>query len=1035
MAIGEKTACGNYTVALVICLFWPVLICRPASGDEPPPPSLEGDVLPLLRARCAKCHGPAKQEARLDLSQARGLAAGGENGPAIQERTPLESLLWKRIAADEMPPDDPLAAGERAVLRRWLAAGAAGLPNIPSDADSSGHWAFHPLRRPAALAAGDTDWAPTAIDRHLLAKLAKQGLSFSPPTDRHALVRRLSFDLLGLPPTPAEVDAFVSDTRADAYERLVERCLASPHYGERWGKWWLDAAGYADSNGYFSADSDRPLAYRYRDYVVRSFNADKPFDQFLREQLAGDELAGYRPGNELLPEQVDLLVATHFLRNPQDGTGESDGNPAELRADRYSVLEGAEQMLGSALFGLTLQCARCHDHKFEPITQRDYYSLQAILAAAFDPDRWVKPHERQINTASAAELAAWQTRVAEIDKAISARRRELAEWARANRPPGRVVFADHFDAPEQLAANWGSTAPGDDAPGGSPPVQLSPTGAPAATSRDGALAIVEAGGQGNRWLSTLARFDWAPAEPGAAIQVTFDLLADRLSADGPPAARIGYYLALHDYDDSSTRPGGNLLIDGNPAGGAEAHLDYPGADARAIGKIGAAAYQPGHNYGVRITNSGNGRCLVEHLVDGLPEGQTISLENADLPPGGFGFEFCCGRSFLIDNVVIETEVAPSSSPAVEQYLAQYKQKRREVDAAVEELNRRRPEKPGPAAVVLDLSPTPLDWFLLTRGNYGQRGETVAPGVPAVLAESANDFAVAATGGGSGRRLALARWLTRPDSRAAALLARVTVNRIWQQHFGAGICSTPDNLGYSGSPPSHPELLEDLAWRFVEGGWSVKQLQRAIVLSAAYRQASLPRDDGLRADPANRLLWRFPLRRLDAESVRDAALAIAGQLDATLGGRYVPTHRTADGEVVVDERQPGATRRSLYLQQRRTQTLTWLEVFDAPSIVVNCTRRGEATIPLQSLSALNSEFAAERAKGLAARLAGLSSAEAVQRAFMLVAGRPPRDDERAAAERFLALQPAAYADRPDAARQAAIDFCQMMLAGNAFLYVE
>lgn len=710
------------------------------------PPSFERDVLPLLRTRCVKCHGPAKREAKLDLSQARGLAVGGESGAPVDEQMPLASLLWKRVEADEMPPDEPLSETDRALLKQWLDAGAIGLPRTKADHEQSDHWAFRSLRRPAVEVAANADHARTTVDRFLLAELAKHGLTLSAEADRHALARRLSFDLLGLPPAPDEMDVFVADARPDAYERLVERYLASPHYGERWGKWWLDAAGYADSNGYFNADTDRPLAYRYRDYVVRSFNADKPFDQFLREQLAGDELAGYRPGEEIRPEQVDLLVATHFLRNPQDGTGESDGNPDELLADRYSVLEGAEQMIGSALFGLTFQCARCHDHKFEPVTQRDYYSLQAILAAAFDPDCWIKPNDRQINTASAAE-------------------------------------------------------------------------------------------------------------------------------------------------------------------------------------------------------------------------------------------------------------------------------------------------PGPAAVVLDVSPAPPDWFLLARGNYAQRGEKVAPGVPAVFAEPSNEYAVAATGASSGRRLALAHWLTRPGSRVAALLARVTVNRVWQQHFGTGICATSDNLGYSGSPPSHPDLLDELAWQFVDSGWSIKRLHREIVLSSAYRQASLPRENGLRVDPANRLLWRFPLRRLDAESVRDAALVIAGQLDTALGGRYVPTHRNADGEVIVDEHQSGATRRSLYIQQRRTQTLSWLEVFDAPSLVVNCTRRNEATIPLQSLSALNSEFAAERAKGFARRLQGLTSAEIVDRAFQLVVGRPPRDDERSAAERFLASQPAAYAAQPDAAHQALIDFCQMLLASNAFLYLE
>ncbi|HVX14208.1 MAG TPA: PSD1 and planctomycete cytochrome C domain-containing protein [Pirellulales bacterium] len=1017
--------------AWIVCV---ALTWQPAFCAEPAPPSFDTDVLPLLRARCVKCHGPAKREGELDLSQAHGVAAGGENGLAVDRISPLTSRLWQRIEADEMPPDEPLSDAERQILRRWLAAGANGVPLIAADSGQSDHWAFRRLARPPARAENRTYQAATAIDGFLLAELATNGLSYSPAADRYTLIRRLSFDLTGLPPTIEEIEAFVNDAQPDAYERLVERYLASPHYGERWGKWWLDAAGYADSNGYFNADSDRPLAYRYRDYVVASFNADKPFDQFLREQLAGDELAGYRPGGEIRPEQVELLVATHFLRNAQDGTGESDGNPDEVRADRYSVLEGTEQMIGSALLGLTLQCARCHDHKFEPVTQTDYYSLQAILAAAFDPEHWLKPNEREVNTATPAQVAAWEAREHEIDREIATQREAFAGWLRQNRPRGRVLFEDHFDAPDELTRHWSNSAPGDDGPGGTPAVQIASTQAPAAKPESGTLAIVESGAAGNRWLSTAAAFDWAPADRGATIQVTFDLVADQWSGS-PPAARIGYYIGLHDYNDSSQRAGGNLLIDGNPAGGADVHVDYPGADARSVGHIGSTGCRPGHNYGVRITNAGDGRYKLEQLVDGVAEEPAVMLDGGDLTPGGFGFEFCCGRSFVVDNVVIESAPAGDPSEKATEFREAQHQRRQALDSAVAELNRRRTEKPGRTAVVLDITPTSPDWFLLVRGNYGQRGQPVAAGIPAVLSETTNPYVAATVGASSGRRLAFARWLTEPGTRAASLLARVTVNRIWQQHFGAGICSTPDNLGYSGSPPSHPELLDYLASELVEGGWSVKRLHRAIMLSAAYRQASLPRDDGLRIDPGNRLLWRFGLRRLDAESVRDAALAIAGQLERSMGGPYVPTQRRGDGEVVVDENQPAGKRRSLYLQQRRTQTLSLLEVFDAPSIVVNCTRRNQATIPLQSLSALNSEFAVNRAHEFAMRLAEAPAGELIRRAFLLVAGRPPRDDELAAAESFLASQPSAYAGRPDAARLALVDFCQALLAGNAFLYVE
>jgi hypothetical protein len=734
------------------------LALLPMAKADGAPPTLDGDILPLLKARCVKCHGPIKHEARLILSSAGSLAAGGESGLAIDRAAPMESLLWQRIESNEMPPDDPLNSQERALLRQWLAAGAIGLPSEAASAATIEHWAFQRIVSPRVPDVNASNGGLTAIDRFLQAAANARGLALSPEADRYTLIRRLSFDLTGLPPSPEDVEAFINDTQADAYERLVERYLASPHYGERWGRHWLDVAGYADSNGYFNADSDRPLAYRYRDYVVASINEDKPFDQFIREQLAGDELTSYHAGEAIGRDQLEALLATHFLRNSQDGTGESDGNADEVRADRYSVLEGTQQILGSALLGLTLQCARCHDHKFEPVTQADYYALQAILAPAFDPENWIKPNDRQAVMAPAA---------------------------------------------------------------------------------------------------------------GANSQ-------------NPPT-------------DSSEK----------------------------------------------------------------------------------------------------------------------------------------------AAVVFDRSPTPADWFLLVRGNYAQRGEKVAPGVPDVLEEPDNQYTIIAPPGvaGTGRRLALAHWLTQPNSRAAALLARVTVNRVWQRHFGTGICETPDNLGYSGAPPSHPELLEFLAGELMRRGWSLKTLHRTIIQSRTYRQSSQPRDDGLRLDPANRLLWRFPLRRLDAESARDAALAMAGELDSSLGGSYVPTDRNAQGEVIVDEAKPGSRRRSLYLQQRRTQMLSLLEVFDAPSIVTNCTRRSSATIPLQSLSSLNSSFALARARGLAERLSSGPPGEVVTRAFVLVAGRPPNAAEQAACERFLATQPDEYSNRPDAGRQALVDFCQMLLASNAFLYVE
>ncbi len=1017
-----------------------LLATSAALAREPRAISFDDDVLPLLKARCVKCHGPLKREGELNLAAARGIARGGQTGASIDHEQPTKSLLWQRIDANEMPPKEPLSLEERAILRRWLEAGAPGLPQTVDEPESADHWAFQHLSPHVPSEFAHPESARNAIDRFLLAKLEAKNLSFSPEADRPTLVRRVSFDLTGLPPSPDEIAQFVADSAPDAYERMVDRYLASPHYGERWGKHWLDAAGYADSNGYFNADTDRPLAYRYRDYVVASINRDKPFDRFLKEQLAGDELSGYRPGEEVKPEMVELLVATHFLRNAQDGTGESDGNPDEVLADRYSVLEGTEQILGSALFGLTFQCARCHDHKFEPVTQKEYYQLQAILRPAFNLDHWLKPNERHVFTASAADIADWESRMKGIEAEITERRQEFAAWARQHRPRGETLFEDHFDAPEKLTALWSNTAPGDDAPGGAPAVNVGASAAPGAVCDGGALNIIESGGAGNRWLSTAKSFDWTPDESGGWIQVTFDLVADKLPIGGEPAARIGYYIGLNDYNDNAERKG-NILFDGNPAGGAEIHIDYPGADSRAAAKLGSSPYKPGRNFGVRITNIGEGKFRLDHLIDLAPEEQSVTLAADDMADGGFGFEFCCGRSFVVDNVLVESGGPQIAGTEQANFEEQLQNRRKQLEQAIAAAKGKRSDKPGKVAWLTDVSPQPPDVFLLVRGNYSQPGEKVEPGVPAVLADPDNLYVAPAPPAGAattGRRLAFAEWLTRPNSRAAALLARVTVNRTWQQHFGVGLAASADNLGYSGAAPSHRELLDWLAASLVEQGWRMKTLHRQILLSAAYRQSSRPRDQALAVDPDNRLLWRFPLRRLDAESIRDAMLAASGELDLQLGGPYVPTQRTGEGEVVVDESLPGARRRSIYLQQRRTQVLSMLDVYDAPSIVTNCTRRSESAMPLQALSALNSAFAVARAKASCARLERETADELeprLNRAFLLAVGRSPDAAERETAERFLAAQRANYGERADAARQAWTDFCQMLLASNAFLYVE
>lgn len=1004
-------------------------------------PSYEREIAPLLKRQCVKCHGPAKREGKLDLSLGGAIIRGGKQGAVLVPHDIEASLLWQRVAADEMPPETPLSDTEKRLLKDWIVAGAPGLPSTKAVTDAASHWAFQAIQEPARPVVRNSAVCLNFVDFFIQAKLESNGLSLSTPADRYSVLRRVSFDLTGLPPTPAEISTFIADQAADAYPRMVERYLMSPQYGERLGKVWLDAAGYADSNGYFNADSDRPLAYRYRDWVVRVINRDMPYNQFVREQLAGDELTHFVPEQDATPETIEKLEATHYIRNGQDGSGESDGNPDEVRIDRYTALESSMQNISSSLLGLTIQCAKCHDHKFEPLTQRDYYAFQAVLGGVFAPDQWIKPNDRFVYASLPGEFAKWQARTKELDEQIERLQKELAGWVKEHRPHGEVVFADNFEGePSKLLEGWSNTAPGDVVAAGKVPVQINQASAPGSLIQAGRLQIIEGGTQGSSGISTKTVVDWTPEAEGGVVQFTFDLIADKVATDGAAAARIGYYIALKDYNDQSPQKGGNILIDGNPEGSTAVHVDYPGDDNCQAGSIGTSGYKPGHTYGVRITNQGRGKYLLQHLYDWQSEDKTITLTADDLPDGGCGFEYCCGRSFVVDNVVVETFTPQSSSDVLTKFLKEMETQQQPLEAARKERAGLGQNRPGKIAWATDVSATPPAIHLLQRGNHATPGPVADPAPFAVLNSDPKQFTIKPPREGAittGRRLAWANWVTQPGSRAAALLARVQVNRLWQHHFGTGLVATPENLGMSGSPPSHPELLEWLAFELIQSNWSTKHVERLILNSATYRQSSLTDEARLKSDPDIRLLSRFPVRRLDAEAIRDAMLAVSGDLDTHPGGPYVPTTRDGNGEVLVPTDQPGAHRRSIYLQQRRSQVLSLLQVFDAPSIVFNSTRRPRSTMPLQSLSLLNSEFMRIRAQHLADRLSRQHASEPdrLQGAVLLTSGRPPSTEELAALTEFLDTQVHEYEGTHDARLRAWVDLCQMLLAGNAFLYLE
>ena len=718
----------------------------------------------------------------------------------------------------------PIFTSERTVF--WLPVVMIGLlPMFAQGQNPKDHWAFQPLQDMSVPYVMPTSNLKTPIDRFIQKQLASQQLALSSPADRTTWLRRVSYDLRGLPPTPTEVRNFLEDSSPVAYEAVIDRLLASPNYGERWGKYWLDVVGYADSNGYFGADTNRPYAFHYRDYVIRSLNADKGYDQFIREQLAGDEWISYL-SKPSVSELRDLMVATHFLRNAPDGSSESDGNPDEVTIDRATALEGSLQIMMNALLGLTIQCARCHDHKFEPIGHEEYYRLQAIFYPAFPAfhnDAWVVPVKRMGSITGVNAWTLWKRQTADIDQRIDKLKEEK------KRAPDK---ADDLDKQIETI--------------------------------------------------NLKR----PDPPGTVAWVT-DVMV--------PAPEV-YRLESGNYQ-------------------SQAELVHPS--------------------GLSVLDIGN---------------PVLPVRPISLPP----LSAFAGRD---DGTPFSTGSKPRLS--------------------------------------------------------------------------------------TGRRLAFAQWITKPQTRASGLLARVIANRIWQFHFGTGLVSTPDNFGLSGSPASHPDLLEYLASYLVDRNWSMKALHQLILRSAVYQQASdvpltTSGSQASEVDPANRLLWKYPLRRLDAEAIRDGMLVVSGELDRRMYGPYTPTQRTATGNVIVPNDYAEMHRRSIYLQQRRTQVNTFLELFDAPSIISNCSERGNSTVPLQSLALLNSTFVLQQASAFARRLDRFrpdETRERIQHSFLILLGRLPTSIEQKAALTFIKKQQAIYHGSQNATAQTWSDYCQMLLATNAFLYIE
>jgi Protein of unknown function (DUF1553)/Protein of unknown function (DUF1549)/Concanavalin A-like lectin/glucanases superfamily/Planctomycete cytochrome C len=1017
-----------------------------AQNSSPRRIDFNRDIRPILSDKCWACHGPdaANKKIRLRLdSEAAALADLGGGRRAIAPRHPERSELVKRVSAADadmrMPPVSSgrsLGQDEIALLTEWIAQGAPWQT----------HWAFIPPQRPTAPGVKDRRWPRNAIDYFVLAPLEKEGLAPAPEADRETLVRRVSLDLTGLPPTPSEVDAFLRDRSPRAYENVVDRLLASPRYGERMAFKWLEAARYADTNGY-QIDGERD-AWRWRDWVIEAFNQNKPFDQFIIEQLAGD----------LLPNaSLDQRIATAFNRNHR--TNSEDGIVPEEYAVEY-VIDRVDT--ASTLFlGLTMGCARCHDHKFDPLTQREYYQLYAYFNSIPEDGRasnhgnsapWVAaPTSEQRR-----QLAKQEDEIARVERRLAAQLKGEAlprrRWERslAGRPGAQwapsdnLVFSNTLDQTGKVEAyevDADGSSRAESKPmelgfkGGAPQLVASPTGQGAAFNGElyydaGRIANFNYRDRVRDFKEKFAISAWFYSESeqgGAIVTKTADNAAEqennlpksrgyglylvngklhfnlvsvwaddsfRVETEAAPALRRWHHVVAL-FDGGEPHEKAQIYLDGEKQ---PLKLNHPRlfrnfADGAARLKIGAGGGErwlfKGRIDDVRIYNA---------LLD---ERQIATLACADsldriaaIPPS---------RRTTAQELKLQWAFLEQGAPAA---LQQTWRERAELLR-----QRTRLKASFPTVMVMQELPQPRPAFVLKRGAYDAPGEQVSRAVPAVLPPL--------PAGAPNNRLGLARWLTRPEH---PLTSRVTVNRFWQMLFGVGLVKTVEDFGAQGESPWVPELLDWLAVEFQRSGWDTKALLKTIVTSATYRQSSTVAPEILQRDPDNRLLARGPRTRLAAEVIRDQALFIAGLLVEKLGGESTRPYQPVGlwNDMVFKEIRyaqdhgENLYRRSLYTYWKRTIAPPEMVTFDAATRESCAVRETRTNTPLQALNLMNDVVYVETARILAERMmreGGASADERLRFAFRLATARPPNAAELQALRENWQAQFEYFAKRP------------------------
>jgi cytochrome c553 len=888
----------------------------------------ESKVRPVLATRCISCHGPDKQKAGLRLDTAEGMKKGGESGAVIAPGKPEESRLVEAVKYHDpdlqMPPKGKLPAAEVEALSRWVKSGAV-WPEVGREpksastearagkvsAEDRAFWSFRPVAKVEPPAVKDAEWSKSAIDRFVFAAMTSKGLSPSHRADKRTLIRRVAFDLTGLPPTPEEVEAFLKDGSPEAYAKVVDRLLASPRYGERWARHWLDLARYGEDQAHTFQARVFPQGYLYRDWVVKSLNADLPYDQFLIQQIAADQIDG--------PDKQERLAALGFF-----GLGASyySGSPTAIADERDDKLD----TLCRSMLGLTVACARCHDHKFDPIPTADYYSLASIIASTDYKEYPKAPADVVAKYDQAqAEIKAKTAEVASFVKAEAAKLPErlasretgkyvVAAWRLANaRKVDPKLTTAVFAKEEGLRAAW--------------------------IDRWSEYLYDKKGGEGRahlaRWRQLVEKED-----PKADLRkVAGSVDAVKAVADGLQSY-LGATLALRD---------ALKAFEAADPGTAADRPKLREADKKAIEEIAASK-------GLFAVPAKEAEALFDDATKTALKAKRAEMAKLK-------------------------ESAPAKYPVIH--------------------------------AVADVS-SPTDLRVHLRGNPANLGEPAPRGFLSVLSpDGSKPFTK-----GSGR-LELAAAIASKDN---PLTARVIINRLWAQHFGRGLVATPSNFGAMGERPSHPELLDWLAVRLVDKGWSLKSLHRDILLSSAYSQASDPSPRAREADPDNVYLSHANRRRLEVEAWRDAMLAVTAELDPALGGPSVELS------------SPDNHRRTLYAKVSRHRLDPLLRQFDFPDPNLTSDKRTVSTVPLQGLFVLNSNFMASRSESLASRLTkdGKEPDDSrIRRAFLLLYGRPAADDEVAMGVEFLKGSGEPSKEAPSGW----VQYAQVLLGANEFLFID